>query len=148
MTVIKSLTLETWDAFEALALKHNGVWGGCWCTAFHGDSEENPKKELGGPAFKRKMVELGIAHAALVFEDDDAIGWCEYGTPAQLPGIYYRKQYEAERDHRSNYRITSFFIDRDHRRSGVAAKALDGALSLIAAAGAGWWNPFRKTPRA
>jgi ribosomal protein S18 acetylase RimI-like enzyme len=28
-------------------------------------------------------------------------------------------------------RITCFFVDRDHRRSGVAREALDGALELI-----------------
>ena len=29
---IKPLTPDTWDAFTRLAEKHNGVWGGCWCT--------------------------------------------------------------------------------------------------------------------
>jgi len=35
------------------------------------------------------------------------------------------------------WRITCFFVDRDHRRSGVAREALDGALELIAQAGGG-----------
>jgi len=29
---IESLTPQTWDAFADLAERHNGVWGGCWCT--------------------------------------------------------------------------------------------------------------------
>ena len=37
----------------------------------------------------------------------------------------------------SHYRITCFFVDRDHRRKGVAALALAGALDLIAKAGGG-----------
>jgi hypothetical protein len=32
---IRLLGAATWDAFVALAEKHNGVWGGCWCTWFH-----------------------------------------------------------------------------------------------------------------
>ena len=32
---VKALTPDTWDAFARLAEKHNGVWGGCWCTYFH-----------------------------------------------------------------------------------------------------------------
>lgn len=36
-----------------------------------------------------------------------------------------------------DYRLTCFFVDRRHRREGVAAAALGGALTLIAAAGGG-----------
>ncbi len=32
---VEPLGPDTWDAFAALAEKHNGVWGGCWCTWFH-----------------------------------------------------------------------------------------------------------------
>jgi hypothetical protein len=32
---IEALTMQTWDAFADLAERHNGVWGGCWCTYFH-----------------------------------------------------------------------------------------------------------------
>lgn len=52
--VIKPLAPETWDAYAALIEKHNGVWGGCWCSWFHPDTPENPKKQLGGAAFKRR----------------------------------------------------------------------------------------------
>jgi GNAT superfamily N-acetyltransferase len=132
---IKPLSTQTWDAFAALAEKHNGVWGGCWCAWFHANTDE--KKSLGSRAFKQRLVEHGLTHAALVFEGDDAIGWCQYGAPAELPRIYHRKQYEAGVVEQPRYRITCFFIDRDHRRQGVSREALDGALGLIAAAGGG-----------
>ena len=32
------------------------------------------------------MIEEGIAHAALVFDGDQAIAWCEYGSPAECLG--------------------------------------------------------------
>ena len=140
--LVKPLTPETWPAFAALAEKHNGVWGGCWCCWFHADTAEDGKKGLGGRAFKQRMVEEGIAHAALVFEGDDAIAWCEYGTPAELPRIYYRKEYEPGVVEPPAYRITCFFVDRDHRRSGVSRAALDGAVRLIAAAGGGLVESF------
>jgi hypothetical protein len=38
-------------------------------------------------------VDEGRAHAALVFDGEVAVGWCEYGTPEELPGIYHRKEY-------------------------------------------------------
>lgn len=79
--VIRPLTLETFPAWLALAEKHNGVWGGCYCSYFHGDTEQTVKSEYDRPTFKRRLIEEGVAHAALVFDGDAAIAWCEYGSP-------------------------------------------------------------------
>ena len=73
----------------------------------------------------------------MVFDGDTAMGWCEYGTPDELPGIFHRKQVESVGPALPDYRLTCFFVDRGHRRKGVATAALDGALKLIAAAGGG-----------
>jgi hypothetical protein len=44
---IKALNIETWQDFERLVQKHNGVWGGCWCTAFHPKPpEKNPGSKI------------------------------------------------------------------------------------------------------
>ena len=134
---IRALTLETYPAWLALAEKHNGVWGGCYCTYFHDDTATTTKADAGGALFKKRMIEEGIAHAALVFEGEQAIAWCEYGSPAELPRIYHRKEYDAGEAHPAPWRITCFFVDRDHRRQGVALEALRGALDLIAQAGGG-----------
>jgi len=135
--VIKALTPETFPAWLALADKHNGVWGGCYCSYFHGDTDATVKDDYDRATFKRRLVEEGVAHAALVFDGEHAIAWCEYGSPAELPGIYHRKQYDAGETRPAAWRITCFFVDRDHRQSGVAREALDGALALIAQAGGG-----------
>ncbi|QCR18514.1 GNAT family N-acetyltransferase [Agrococcus sp. SGAir0287] len=134
---IRALTLETYPAWLALAQRHNGVWGGCFCSYFHGDTDATVKREHDGPTFKRRLIEEGVAHAALVFDGEQAIAWCQYGSPAELPNIYHRKEYDAGESRPAPWRITCFFVDRDHRRSGVAREALDGALALIAQAGGG-----------
>src|SRR3954465_11743262 len=133
--VIKALTPETFPAWLALAEKHNGVWGGCYCSYFHSDTEQTVKDDYDRATFKRRLVDEGVAHPALVFDGDDAIAWCEYGSPPELPNIYHRKQYDAGETNPAPWRITCFFVDRDHRRAGVAREALDGARELIAAAG-------------
>jgi GNAT superfamily N-acetyltransferase len=135
--VVKPLEAATWDAFARLADKHNGVWGGCWCTWFHPECAEKHQSAEGNRAYKERLVREGKAHAALVFDGDDAVAWCEYGSPDELPNIYHRKEYEAGLDVAPDYRITCFFVDRDCRRKGVAAVALAGALDLIAEAGGG-----------
>ena len=134
---VKALTPDTWDAFAALAEKHNGVWGGCWCTYFHPSLPDRAPGAEGSRLMKQRLVHDGVAHAALVFDGDAAIAWCEFGSPDELPNIYHRKQYDAGEANPAPWRITCFFVDRDHRRSGVAREALDGALELIARAGGG-----------
>jgi GNAT superfamily N-acetyltransferase len=134
---IKPLGPDTWDAFADLAERHNGVWGGCWCTWFHTMYAEKEHTAEGNRALKERLVSEGRAHAALVFDGDVAVGWCEYGTPEELPNIYHRKEYEAGLDRLPDYRLTCFFVDKRYRRSGVAAVALRGALDLIAQAGGG-----------
>jgi GNAT superfamily N-acetyltransferase len=134
---IRPLTSETFPAWLALAQKHNGVWGGCYCSYFHGDTPATVKDDYDRATFKRRLVDEGVAHAALVFHGEQAIAWCEYGSPTELPGIYHRKEFDAGETHPAPWRITCFFVDRDHRRGGVAAIALQGALDLIADAGGG-----------
>lgn len=135
--VVKPLTPETFPAWLALAEKHNGVWGGCFCSYFHGDTADTVKADYDRATFKRRLVDEGVAHAALVFDGDQAIAWCEYGSPDELPGIYHRKEFDAGETHQAPWRITCFFVDRDHRRKGVTLQALQGALDLIAQAGGG-----------
>jgi len=150
---VKPLGPDTWDAFAQLAERHNGVWNGCWCTWFHANPGQPGIVFFGGQAqpacaargqsaegnraIKERLVNEGRAHAALVFDGDVAVGWCEYGTPEELPNIYHRKQYEAGLEGLPDYRLTCFFVARNYRRKGVAAVALRGALDLIAQAGGG-----------
>ncbi len=135
--MIKALAPDTWDAFDDLAERHNGVWGGCWCTWFHASNAERPRTFEGNRALKEKLVHEGKAHAALVFDGDVAIGWCEYGPPVELPIMKHRKDYEATLERLPDYRVTCFFVDTHYRRKGVARAALRGALDLIAQAGGG-----------
>ena len=137
---VEPLEPRTWDAFAALAERHNGVWGGCWCVWFHPDGPE--RAELGNRGYKRLLVEQGRAHAALVFDGAlldgaEAVAWCQYGPVGELPNIYHRKQVEAETARVPDQRITCLFVDRRYRRGGVAEVAVRGALELIGRAGGG-----------
>ena len=135
--VVKPLEPATWDAYARLVERHNGVFGGCWCTYFHTFHAEKTFSAEDNRALKQRLVEEGRAHAALVFDGDEVVAWCQYGTPEELPNIHHRKEYEAALDPPPDYRITCIFVDRRYRRRGVAALALSGALDLIAEAGGG-----------
>lgn len=135
--LIRPLGPETWDAFAGLAERHNGVFGGCWCTWFHTMHAEKARRTEDNRTLKERLVKEGRAHAALVFDGEEAVAWCQYGPPGELPNIYHRKQYEAELDRMPDYRITCMFVDRRYRRKGLTRVALNGALELIAQAGGG-----------
>ena len=143
----KPLSPDTWDAFAALAERHHGCWnavhgscwaegGGCWCMRFQRSLTEKRADE-GNRGRKERLVHEGRAHAALVFDGDVAVAWCQFGTPEELPNIYHRKEYEAGVGGLPDYRLTCVFVDKNYRRRGVAAVALRGALELIAQAGGG-----------
>lgn len=130
------LTPDTWHLFEELA-GHKGLFGSCWCVHFHCHPDPPEREAMGNQAFKKKLVEDGVAHAALVLEDGRAVAWAEYGTVAELPNIHHRKQWEAETDQPPDHRITCLFVEKGHRRTGLAEVAVKGALALIADAGGG-----------
>ena len=134
---IRALDPSTWDLYAVVMDRHHGVCGGCWCTWFHTLHAEKTFTAEGNHALKRRLVEEGRAHAALVVEDDRVVAWCQYGTPEELPNIYHRKQSDAESVTEPDQRITCLFVDKAHRRRGLSALALDGALHLIAAEGGG-----------
>jgi GNAT superfamily N-acetyltransferase len=134
---VEPLGPETWDAFADLAGRHNGVWGGCWCTWFHLYPDPPERKTLGNRELKRRLVEEGRAHAALVFDGNVAVAWAQYGPVAELSNIHHRKEWEQGLVQMPDYRITCLFVDRRYRRQGMAAVAVRGALALIADAGGG-----------
>ncbi len=137
---IRPLDADSWPAYAALLDKHNGAGFGCYCTWFHPRRKDRgiDTEVEGGRPYKEWLVCRGEAHAAVVFGGDVALAWAQYGTPAELPGIHHRKDYDAtQQTPPPDYRITCIFVDRNHRRSGLAGVALRGALELIARSGGG-----------
>lgn len=131
---ITSLDASTWNAFADLVERNNGIFGGCWCIGFH----LQRKQRLDNRAAKHELVRTGHAHAALVLDDDGlAQGWCQYGRPAELPGIKHKREYDKQPPPEPAWRITCIFVDKKHRGQGVARAALEGALGYIAQLGGG-----------
>jgi hypothetical protein len=134
--VVRLLSADTWPAFARLVEANNGVWGGCWCMGFHvklgtGRTPEQNRAE------KQERVLEGRTHAALVLDGDDCLGWCQFGSPAELPEVKSRRRYEQGLTTPPDWRITCFFTGKGLRRRGVANLALGGALDEIARQGGG-----------
>ena len=130
----RALDTSTWEAFAELVERNNGVYGGCWCIAYHAEY----KRGISDPrTLKEELVKTDRAHAALVFDANGvAQGWCQYGSPEEL-GLKHHREYAKDPPPRARWRITCIFVDKAHRGRGVARVALQGALDQIAAAGGG-----------
>jgi GNAT superfamily N-acetyltransferase len=133
---IRPLDESTWDAFAALVEANNGVFGGCWCLGFHPEDQKGlaPAERC---RLKHERVRAGTAHAALVFDGDECVGWCQFGAPDEVPRIKSRAAYEKGASVPPDWRIACNFVGKGHRRRGAATAALAGALDLIAGLGGG-----------
>jgi GNAT superfamily N-acetyltransferase len=131
----KPLDVSTWQDFANVVEANNGVWGGCWCMWYH-------SKDHGGtPAEKRqtkeRRVAQGLAHASLVFDGDKCVGWCQFGSPDELPCLHNARAYLATNPTLPDWRITCFFSGKGYRGKGVAYAALTGAIKQIEKLGGG-----------
>lgn len=155
---VKELDSKTWPDFEKLFAKHNGVQGGCWCTFYHHaegrllkhgidreDAIELNRKE------KKSLVKLGRSHGILVYAENQAVGWCQYGPREELPridaGLNYSKLDLSSDKPQKLWRLTCFFVDRDFRKKGVAAVALRACLNSIKEQGGGIVEAYPPTSK-
>ena len=110
------------------------MWGGCWRLGFHLPPRSSSAEARNA---KERLVREASTHAALVFDGEDCLGWCQFGGADELPRIKRRKAYEAGAGEPPDWRITCFFVGNRQRHRGVASAALGGALEQIALLGGG-----------
>jgi GNAT superfamily N-acetyltransferase len=154
--ITRELTPHTWNDFEELFSRYGGVQDGCWCMYYHRERPNRGKPDGERIAQNRRdhrrLVTRDAAHGILVYEGGRPVGWCQFGRTPELPRIDSGLKYRAlgaARDPPPDWRITCFFVDREHRRGGVAAAALAAALDAIARRGGGIVEAYpASNPRA
>lgn len=134
---VKALDASTWSAFAELVERNGGIFGGCWCLGMHpAEGFEGQPVELKKERKRQRVIE-GSAHAALVFEGEECVGWAQFGPPSEVPRIKNRGAYEKDLVALPDWRIACCYVGKGHRRQGVSAAAIAGALELIAGLGGG-----------
>ena len=83
---------------------------------YHGKRDSTEDTPASRREAKACLVRENRAHAALVFDGDDCVGWCQFGSPAELPRIHNQKKYLAGNPTLPDWRITCFFVGKGHRR--------------------------------
>jgi len=133
----KELSPDTWQDFARLFEKHGGVWGGCYCMYYHTTQGWSRRTARQNEEEKELLVQAGKSHGILVYDDDteQPVGWCQFGPREELPRIERKRGYKAAGED-SLWRVTCFFIDKEHRKRGVAREALRAALEVMRREGA------------
>ncbi|MGA2873448.1 MAG: hypothetical protein ABSF27_07710 [Candidatus Dormibacteria bacterium] len=80
--MIRPLDASTWDAFAELVERNDGIFGGCWCIAYHAVYQRGRSDPR---TLKEQLVRSGRAQASLVFDQQElAQRWCQYGPSDEL----------------------------------------------------------------
>ena len=132
---VRALDPSTWAAFAALVDANGGIFGGCWCVGMHPVGFD-PEGAEGNRRRKLALVRAGEAHATLVFAGDDCVGWAQFGPPGEVAKIKNRPAAERDRP-LPDWRIGCCYAGKGHRRQGVSAAAIAGAVDLIRDLGGG-----------
>lgn len=132
------LTRDLWPAFEALFEANGGVAGGCWCVWWRLGRGER-FADLKGRRAKRRIRELiraGQANGVLAFVGGIPVGWCAFDRRVDLAKLDRAPSLACD-DAPGVWSIPCFFVDRRHRRQGVARALLRAALDELRRRGAG-----------
>lgn len=144
----RELSSRTWGDFERLFWKKS-EWGGCWCMIFHrpGPLPRREMKQLTkkqriarNRQDKKELVDKGCSHGILVYSHEEPVGWRQYGPKEELPRIDAGRIYKKlplDSGSKRLWRITCFWVDRRHRKRGVASAGLKAALNSIRKKGGG-----------
>jgi len=83
---------------------------------------------------KQVLVNQGKSHGVLVYDNGEPVGWCQFGPREELPRIDRIRNYKPS-SQEAFWRITCFFVDKDHRGRGVVKEVLRSALEAMRAHG-------------
>lgn len=133
---VRALQPTDWAAIEDL-FGERGACGGCWCMFWRVPSRKDfraLKGEAAREAF-RALVTSGRARGILAFEGDRAVGWCAFGPRAEFPMTERKRGYVVE-DAATVWSVNCFFVRKDRRSRGLAARMLAAAVDEARKAGA------------
>jgi len=127
MIDIHPVTPDRWQDLEQLA-GPSGIYSGCWCMWWRVTSKEFDAEVGDGLRNRlRQLVNSGTPPGLLAYRGDQPIGWVSLGDRREF-GRLNRSPRLKPFDDQPACSVVCFFIDREHRRSGVAATLLEAAV--------------------
>lgn len=143
---VHPLTPERWDDFEQLFGK-NGACAGCWCMLWRLKRKEfDAQKGEKNRRAMRKLVAKGIVPGLLAYGGDEPIGWCALAPRSDYPALA-RSRVLRPVDDQPCWSVACFFIDKRHRKQGVATALLQAAAEYVRGQGGTVLEGYPVVPR-
>jgi GNAT superfamily N-acetyltransferase len=136
---VKPLTRGRWsDLLELFG--DRGAYSGCWCMFFRRTSAEFEEgcrnKGAGNRAAFEALVDRRRSPGLLAYLDGRPVGWCSVAPRNEFGRVERSPVTKPIDEQEKVWAIVCFYLDRHHRRSGVASALLEAAVAHAAAKGA------------
>jgi GNAT superfamily N-acetyltransferase len=132
---VEPATPERWADLERLA-GARGFTSGCWCMWWRVSSQEFDERHGDGLRSElQALVREGDEPGLVAYVDDEPVGWVALAPRSAYPRLNRSPKLKPV-DDQPVWSITCFYIDRQHRRQGVAGALLQAAVSYARAHGA------------
>lgn len=135
------LTPSRWRDLEALfAARGCSQARGCWCMAYRHEKHRGPfslsgtRRERNRADLKR-LVDAGSPPGLIGYKDGIPIGWISIGPREEFHTLQ-RSPVMKPVDEKPVWSIVCYVIPSEHRRQGVAAALLQGAIAYARTRGA------------
>ncbi|MBE0683843.1 MAG: GNAT family N-acetyltransferase [Anaerolineales bacterium] len=124
------LTQKLWRDFELL-FGDNGACGGCWCMFW----------KLRGKAFsentgdanrqtQKSIVDAKTVPGLLAYSEGYPVGWIAIEPRSAYPKLAHSRVLLPV-DDQEVWSVTCFFIEKHHRRKGIAVELLKAAVRHV-----------------
>lgn len=129
------LTQKLWRDFELL-FGENGACGGCWCMNWklRGKAYDENKGE-GNRQLQKSIVDSKIVPGLLAYSEGYPIGWVAIEPRSQYPKLAHSRVL-APIDDKEVWSLTCLFVEKKHRRKGIAVALIQAAAEYAASRGA------------
>jgi len=144
--VLKPLTPETWDDFEAL-FGEKGACGGCWCMSWRlAASEFESQKGEANKKAMRAIVDSGEVPGLIAYADGKPAAWCSVAPRERFPKLG-RSRVLAPIDEKPVWSVVCFFVSKPFRGIGLSVEILKHAVKYCKSAGAQIVEGYPSDPR-
>jgi GNAT superfamily N-acetyltransferase len=133
--IIYPLSPERWSDLVRL-FGPAGADGGCWCMYWRFTQQQyaNSNRQRNQAALQ-ELASADDAPGLLAYHGQQPVGWCGLG-PRERFARLQRSRHFRPVDDKLTWSIICFFIERQHRRQGVATRLLEAAVRYAIAHGA------------
>jgi GNAT superfamily N-acetyltransferase len=128
-------TESRWADLEAL-FGERGACGGCWCMVWRLPRREwLAGKGAGNRRALKKIVRQGTSPGVLGYLGEEAVAWCSVAPRADYVFLANSRVLSPV-DPEPVWSVSCLFVKKEHRRRGISALMLLGAVEFAARHGA------------